>query len=221
MLRRCVWLTIFLCSGTVSALQSPSQPTPAPVAATKVATAASATVTVRLQTELGPIILTIDREHAPLTAANFLHYVEQKRLDGTTFYRALKLEGRSDLGLIQAGTRGDSKRVLKPIAHESTLATGLSHTDGALSMARAGVGTATGDFFIVIGDLSSLDAKPADPASGQAEDAGYAVFGRVTEGMDVVHALLEQPVDAGLGPEGLRGQMLAKPVKILTARRMD
>ena len=136
------------CSGTVSALQSPSQPTPAPVAATKVATAASATVTVRLQTELGPIILTIDREHAPLTAANFLHYVEQKRLDGTTFYRALKLEGRSDLGLVQAGTRGDPKRVLKPIAHESTLATGLSHTDGALSMARAGVGTATGDFFI-------------------------------------------------------------------------
>ena len=173
-----------------------------------------------MQTALGPIVLAIEKERAPITAANFLRYVDQKRLDGTVFYRAMKVGDAGD-GLVQGGLRGDPKRLLKPIAHESTFATGLSHSDGAISMARAEPGTANADFFIVLGDLSGLDAKHADAATGQQEDPGYAVFGRVVEGMDVVRAILEQPTSTTLGPEVMKGQMIAKPVKVLTVRRAN
>lgn len=178
------------------------------------------TVSVRMQTELGDIVVAVEQERAPLTAANFLRYVDQKRLDGALFYRAMKIGDSGELGLVQGGLRGDPKRVLKPIAHESTLVTGLSHVSGAISMARAAPGTANADFFFMIGDLTTLDARPADAATGQAEEPGYAVFGRVSEGMDVVRALLEQPISATLGPEVMKGQMIEKPVKILTVRRV-
>jgi len=105
--------------------------------------------------------------------------------------------------------------VLKPIAHEPTTVTGLSHISGAISMARGDPGTATADFFIVIGDAVSYDANQ------ETGDPGYAVFGRVIEGMDVVRAILEQPRAAGAGEGLMRGQMLARPVKILSARRAE
>jgi peptidyl-prolyl cis-trans isomerase A (cyclophilin A) len=174
-----------------------------------------------MQTTLGAITLAIEKERAPLTAANFLRYVDQKRLDGALFYRAMKVGDSGDVGLVQGGLRGDPKRILKPIAHEATSVTGLSHVSGAISMARAEPGTANADFFIVLGDLSALDAKHADAATGQQEDPGYAVFGRVIEGMDVVHALLDQPISTTLGPEVMKGQMIEKPVKILTVRRAN
>src|SRR6185369_16814461 len=105
------------------------------------------------------------------------------------------------------------KLAFKPIAHEPTSATGLSHLDGAISMARTNPGTATADFFIVIGDLTSLDAK------ADGSDPGYAMFGRVTSGMDLVHQMLELPRSAEAGDGSMKGQMRAEPVKILTVRR--
>jgi peptidyl-prolyl cis-trans isomerase A (cyclophilin A) len=176
-------------------------------------------VTVRMQTSLGTIALEIDSGHAPLTAANFLRYVDQKRFDNSTFYRAMKVGDSGELGLVQGGLRGNPKRALKPIAHEPTSVTGLSHASGAISMARAAPGTAGSDFFIVIGDLKTLDAHDADPAAGLAADPGYAVFGRVVEGMDVVRAVLEQPVSGSAPVEAMKGQMIEKPVAILSVRR--
>ncbi len=175
---------------------------------------AAATVPVRIETSAGPIILALETERAPVTAGNFLRYVDGKKLDGAAFYRAVKVG--TGYGLVQGGTRNDPKRTLPPIAHEPTSQTGLSHVDGAISMARAAPGTANGDFFITIGDLKSMDANPAAPGDNQ----GFAVFGRVTEGMDVVRRILEAPTSPTAGEGAMKGQMLAPEVKILTARRV-
>jgi peptidyl-prolyl cis-trans isomerase A (cyclophilin A) len=172
-----------------------------------------ASVKVVLKTSLGDIVLAVETERAPVTAANFLRYVDQKRLDGSEFYRSMAVGDDGQYGLIQGGLRGNPKRVLKPIAHEPTSVTGLSHVNGAISMARAAPGTATADFFIVFGDLVSLDAQP------NGGDPGYAVFGHVVDGMDVVHAIFGQPRSSTAGEGVMKGQMLAMPVKILTARR--
>jgi peptidyl-prolyl cis-trans isomerase A (cyclophilin A) len=173
------------------------------------------TVKVVLKTSLGDIVLAVETERAPITAANFLRYVDQKRLDGSNFYRAMAVGDDGQYGLIQGGLRGNPKRVLKPIAHEPTTVTGLSHVNGAISMARDDPGTATADFFVVIGDLVGLDAQP------NGGDPGYAVFGHVVDGMDVVHVIFGQPRSSTAGEGVMKGQMLAMPVKILTARRAD
>jgi peptidyl-prolyl cis-trans isomerase A (cyclophilin A) len=185
----------------------------APVSAATVISAA--TVKVVLRTNLGDISLALEQERAPITVNNFLHYVDQKRLDGTEFYRALTLDEQGQYGLIQGGLRNNPRRVFKPIAHEPTNLTGLSHISGAISMARAEPGTASADFFIVIGDNVSYDAQP------DGGDPGYAVFGHVVDGMDVVRAILQQPRAAGVGEGIMSGQMLANPVRILTARRAN
>ncbi|TPE59434.1 peptidylprolyl isomerase [Sandaracinobacter neustonicus] len=166
---------------------------------------------VKLQTAEGPIVIELDTERAPITSANFLKYVDQKRFDGITFYRALTFPGRPDLGLIQGGQR-DQKKLLPPIAHEPTSKTGLSNRDGAIAMARGAPGSAQSDFFIIMGDLSTLDASPKDP--------GFAVFGRVVEGMDTVKKILAAPVSATEGVGAMKGQMIAKPVPVTTARRV-
>lgn len=170
------------------------------------------TTKVRIVTGDGAIVVALDRKAAPLTTANFLRYVDQKRFDGTSFYRATKVA--PGVGLVQGGVRGDPKRVLPPVAHEPTTATGLAHIEGTISMARTTPGSARGDFFITTGPLSSLDAHP----QAAADNAGFAAFGQVTEGMDVVRHILDAPVDAS-GEGAMRGQMLAKPVRIVTVRR--
>lgn len=174
-----------------------------------------ATVRVSLQTAEGPIVLELEKERAPVTTANFLRYVDQKRFDGASFYRAMKLTADGAYGLVQGGTRGDPKRTLKPIAHEPTTKTGLSHVDGAVSMARGGLATAAGDFFISIGELKSLDADPSKPGDNQ----GFAVFGRVVEGMDVVRRIMAAPTSPTEGEGAMKGQMIATPIRIGTARR--
>lgn len=183
----------------------------APNAAPAVAQTADTTL-VRITTSDGAIVVELDRKAAPLTTANFLRYVDQKRFDGTTFYRATKVA--PGIGLVQGGTRGDPKRNLPPVAHEPTTTTGLAHGEGTISMARTTPGSARGDFFITTGPLSSLDARPQDAG----DNAGFAAFGHVTDGMDVVRHILEAPVDDS-GTGVMRGQMLARPVKILTVRR--
>ncbi len=188
-------------------------PAPTPTAAPTLAPA-PATVPVRIETSAGSITIALETERAPVTAGNFLRYVDGKKLDSAAFYRAVKVG--TGYGLVQGGTRNDRERTLPPIAHEPTSQTGLSHVDGAISMARAAPGSANGDFFITVGDLKSMDANPAAPG----DNLGFAVFGRVTEGMDVVRRILEAPTSPTAGEGAMKGQMLAPEVKILTARRV-
>jgi peptidyl-prolyl cis-trans isomerase A (cyclophilin A) len=165
-----------------------------------------------LQTGAGAITVELDPVNAPVTTANFLRYVGERRFDGTSFYRAYKLPVDRRLGLIQGGLGGKPGKLLPPIAHEPTSKTGLSHTDGAISMARTTPGTAQGDFFIIVGDLTTLDANAKDP--------GYAVFGRVVDGMDVVNRILDAPTSPTMGSPAMKGQMIAKPVPLTSAKRL-
>lgn len=174
--------------------------------------AAQTIVRVVLHTGAGDIVVAIETERAPVTAANFLHYVDSRRYDGTEFYRAMRTG--PEAGLIQAGVR-DPRRLFPPIAHEPTSRTGLSHVEGALSMARFAPGSATADFSIMVGPQHYLDAGPGSGGDG----LGYAVFGQVVEGMDVVRRILAAPVSSTEGEGVMRGQMLDPRIRILTARR--
>ncbi|HEV2865960.1 MAG TPA: peptidylprolyl isomerase [Allosphingosinicella sp.] len=168
---------------------------------------------VRLTTALGDIVVELDGRHAPLTTANFLAYVDQRRFDGTVFYRASRTPGTQGRGFVQGGIRHALRRSLPPIAHEPTSRTGLRHGDGTISMARREGGAgAMGDFFIVVGGaMPSMDAHGGDE--------GFAAFGRVVEGMDVVRRILAAPTSDRAGSGAMRGQMLEAPVAIVTARR--
>jgi len=176
-------------------------------------------VRVAMTTDLGVITMAIDVKRAPITATNFIRYVDQKRFDGTVFYRVMQLKwGTPPNGIIQAGPRGDPKRVLKPIAHEPTTVTGILHKAGTLSMARLAPGTATGDFTILLSDQPYFDADPTREDPGSRD--GYAAFGQVVDGMDVARKIYDAPLSPTLGEGILKGQMIAKPVRIQTARRI-
>jgi peptidyl-prolyl cis-trans isomerase A (cyclophilin A) len=203
-------LILLAASGLAQAPTTPAAPAPTTAPAPR-----PATVKVALETSLGTITVAVEVERAPITAANFLRYVDQKRLDGTSFYRADPIQ--ADFGLIQGGTRNDPKRVLKPIPNEPTTKTGLSNDNGAISMARGGPGTATGDFFIIVGDMNALDAKPDQPGDNE----GYSVFGHVIEGMDVVHKIMGSPTDPNAGEGVMKGQMLLPKITILHAHRVS
>ena len=178
------------------------------------------TTDVVLQTTMGDIAIALEMERAPITAVNFLRYVEEDRFDGTVFYRAMPLDwGEQPNGLIQGGTQWDPERVLPGIEHEPTSETGLTHSRGALSMAMGEPGTANGDFSIMLGDQTGLDADPT--SDDPTRRAGYAVFGYVTDGMDVVEAIHALPTDPDKGEGWMRGQMLAKPVEIVEARVVE
>ncbi|MFM9851866.1 MAG: peptidylprolyl isomerase [Sphingomonadaceae bacterium] len=170
-------------------------------------------VRVAITTSVGIITLDLEVAKAPITTANFLRYADQKRFDGTVFYRALPFFGG---GLIQGGTQNDPKRILKPIAHEPTSLTGLHHDVGAISMARFAPGTATGDFSILVSDMSGLDADPAN----KDDPLGYAVFGKVVDGLDVARKIHGSPVSPTKGVGFLKGQILAAPVRIISVRRV-
>jgi peptidyl-prolyl cis-trans isomerase A (cyclophilin A) len=195
-------LAILVCLGAPLAAQRPPAPSPGP-----------ATVTVRLHTSAGDIVIALETQRAPLSAGNFLHYVDTKRLDGSEFYRAMQTGAGA--GLIQGGVR-DGNKLFPPIGHEPTSQTGLSHVDGAVSVPRFAVGSARGDFTIMVGDQKYLDAGPGSAGDG----LGYAVFGRVVEGMDVARAILAAPTSPTEGEGVMRGQMLFPRVKIITARRV-
>lgn len=204
---------LLLAAPAVAQTTAPA-PVPAPSLASPNSSAASepaATTQVTLTTEQGPIVLAVETEKAPITAANFLKYVEGKRLDGTVFYRTVKVQDEPRYGFIQFGTQNDPKRTLPPIAHEPTSKTGLSHVDGAISMAMAEPGTARGDFFIIVGNTPAMDAEGANP--------GYAVFGRVIQGMDVVRRIMDMPTSPTKGEGIMKGQMLEPTVPLKTARK--
>ena len=180
----------------------------APSAASPPAAAAEELVKVALETEKGRIVLALDKGRAPVTTANFLAYVDKGWLDGQPFYRALKYgEG----GIIQGGVRDGAKQ-LPPIKHESTASTGLKNVGGTIAMANAGAGTARSDFFIMTHDVPAFDAK--------GPDIGFAAFGRVIAGMEVVNAILASPTSPTKGEGVMRGQMLEPVVKIVRASRV-
>jgi peptidyl-prolyl cis-trans isomerase A (cyclophilin A) len=196
---RGIVLLALLCLGAAATAQAPI---PAP-----------ATVRVLLHTSTGDILVALETQRAPITAGNFLHYVDTRRLDGTEFYRAMRTA--PEAGLIQGGVR-NGRLLFPPIAHEPTSQTGLTHDDGALSVPRLAVGTAQGDFTIMVGNQHYLDAGPGSAGDG----LGYAVFGHVVEGMDVVRRILAAPTSPTEGEGMMRGQMLDPRVRILTARRV-
>jgi peptidyl-prolyl cis-trans isomerase A (cyclophilin A) len=189
--------------------------------ATWAATAALATAAhaqapnprVVITTTEGTITVELAADKAPITTANFLKYVDRKLYDGSTFYRASKPKGQvaNDYGSIQGGLRDDVKKKLPPIAHESTLKTGLKHQDGTISMGRYAPGTAQADWVICVGDMSYLDATATDP--------GFAAFGQVIDGMPVVRQILGEPTDPNAGVGAMKGEILVHPVKIVSIRR--
>lgn len=169
-------------------------------------------VTVVLDTAAGRIVLALDKGRAPLTTANFLKYVDAHRLDGQAFYRAMKM---GDGGLIQGGVQGDARKLFPPVAHEPTDKTGIKHVAGTISMANAGPGTARSDFFILLSDTPGFDA------GGYGGDAnGFAAFGHVVEGMEVVKKIFESPTSPTKGTGIMRGQMLEPTVTIIKAERV-
>jgi peptidyl-prolyl cis-trans isomerase A (cyclophilin A) len=166
-------------------------------------------VPIAIETSLGRIVVALDKAHAPVTTANFLHYVDTNRFDGQNFYRAMHV---GDGGLIQGGITTDARKLYAPIAHEPTSQTGLHNVAGAISMANAGAGTARADFFILASDIPALDATASDP--------GFAVFGHVVEGMDVVQQILASPVSPTKGEGAMKGQMLDPQIKIVKVERV-
>jgi peptidyl-prolyl cis-trans isomerase A (cyclophilin A) len=168
-------------------------------------------VRVLIQTEKGDVELELDPARAPNTVANFLKYVEGKFYDGGRFHRTVKPDNQPDnkvkIEVIQGGIDpGRVKEELPPIKLERTSQTKLSHKDGTISMARDGPDTATSDFFICVGDQPELDFGGKRNPDGQ----GFAAFGRVTRGMDVVKKIQLAPAE---------GQTLTPPVKILKVTR--
>jgi peptidyl-prolyl cis-trans isomerase A (cyclophilin A) len=176
------------------------------------AQAGAQTVRVRFDTALGPFEVEIDPARAPVTAANFLRYVDGGFYDGGRVHRSARLETQAarpvKIEVIQAGInpsrRGDA---FPAIPLERTSVSGILHKDGTISMARSGPDTAVSDFFICIGDQPSLDFGGARNPDGQ----GFAAFGRVVAGMDVVRSIHKAPAE---------GENLSPPIVITGASRV-
>jgi peptidyl-prolyl cis-trans isomerase A (cyclophilin A) len=156
-------------------------------------------------------VVEIDVARAPVTAANFLRYVDARRYDGGAFHRTVTTSPDNQprnavkIDVVQAGAA--KGKDFPPIALERTRDTGLSHVDGAVSMARDGPDTATSDFFVCVGAQPELDHGGRRNPDGQ----GFAVFGRVVSGMDVVRRIHAAPAE---------GQSLRPPVRIVEAVRL-
>ena len=177
----------------------------------------AARTVVAFETEKGTIEIEVDGEHAPLSAANFLKYVDGRFYDGGTINRAVRPDNtvRHDVEIQVIQFQIDPARrreQFPPVPLERTSVTGLKHVDGAVSMARNGPDTATASFSIAIGDQPEMDFAGKRNPDGQ----GFAAFGRVVRGMDVVKAIQAAPT-------GQRGpyatETLDPPIKILKAYR--
>ena len=170
------------------------------------------TVRVRIETALGAFEVELDAGRAPITVANFLTYVDGGFYDGGRVHRSARLETQANravkIEVIQAGINPAREREERPpIPLERTSTTGILHKDGVVSMARSGPDSATSDFFICIGDQPSLDFGGARNSDGQ----GFAAFGRVVSGMDVVRAIHKAPAEA---------ETLTPPIAIVRAARV-
>jgi peptidyl-prolyl cis-trans isomerase A (cyclophilin A) len=174
---------------------------------------ASDLVPVVIETTLGAIEVEINTKAAPITAANFLSHVDNGLYDSGIFHRTVTLENQTALSaatsdssvvieVIQGGISPEKLPAdLQPIPLERTTDTGLKHTDGAISMGRGSADSAIEQFFICIGDQPGLDYGAMRNPDGQ----GFAAFGYVTKGMDVVRAIQVSPHE---------GQKLTPPIAI-------
>ena len=167
---------------------------------------------VLLETELGEIEIEVDNVRAPITGENFLKYVALGLYDEGTFHRTVRKDPDNQpqnavkIDVIQAAANAARRGEFPPsIVLERTKLTGLLHKDATISMARSGPDTGRSEFFICIGDQPELDFGGTRNADGQ----GFAAFGRVTRGMDVVRKIHARPAD---------GQTLLERVKIVRAR---
>ena len=173
---------------------------------------------VAIDTALGSIGVLLELGRAPLSAGDFLKYVDRGLYAGGAFYRIVRPNDDPQpikIEVVQGGLTDDSK-YLDPIAHEPTNLTGLRHRDGTISIARDTVGTGTaGAFFVCIGDQPELDFGGRRNPDGQ----GFAAFGHVTSGMDLIRAMGKMKTQ---GPPGSSsgGELIASPVRILGARRV-
>jgi peptidyl-prolyl cis-trans isomerase A (cyclophilin A) len=163
---------------------------------------------VAIRTSLGTIVVRLETRRAPVTTKNFLHYVDAHTYDGATFYRTVRraTQPQSKIEVIQGGLNPQAPNpMIAPIPLEPTSTTGLHNTDGVISMARSSdPNSASTEFFICIGDNRFLDAGgPLGP--------GYAAFGRVVRGTDVVRAIQRAKAT---------GESLAPPVKIIAVTRL-
>jgi len=169
-------------------------------------------VRVRMVTDLGPIVIELYPDKAPITVANFLAYADKHLLDGGTFYRTVSPKNDNNpaaISVIQGGLNRDDGP-LPAVAHETTKVTGIRHTDGVISMARDAPGTAGSEFFICVGDNPALDFGGARNKDGQ----GFAAFGKVVEGMDVVRKIHQVPTVTRADDPYMKGQIIENPVKI-------
>lgn len=174
-------------------------------------------VRVRMVTEKGSIVIALYPDRAPITVANFLAYADKGLMAGGTFYRTVSAKNDNNpatIDVIQGGLN-DGGRPLPAIAHETTKVTGLRHRDGTISMARDKPGSATSEFFICLGDNPGLDHGGARNKDGQ----GFAAFGRVVEGMDIVRAIHDAPTVSKADDPYMKGQIIEKPVRILELSR--
>ncbi|ACL67070.1 peptidyl-prolyl cis-trans isomerase cyclophilin type [Anaeromyxobacter dehalogenans 2CP-1] len=174
------------------------------------ASPAPARVHVVMTTELGELEVEVDAARAPATAANFLRYVREGRYDGGRFHRTVRADNQPGdavkIDVVQAGVApAHGEHDHAPIRLERTRDTGLRHVDGAIAMARAGPDTATSDFFVCVGPQPDLDFGGRRNPDGQ----GFAAFGRIVRGMDVVRRIHRAAV---------KGQALSPPIRILAAR---
>jgi peptidyl-prolyl cis-trans isomerase A (cyclophilin A) len=147
-----------------------------------------------IQTELGDIVVELYLQQAPITVNNFLRYIAEDRFAAAAFYRVVRADNQPNnpvkIAVIQGGLKIDNHpQSLPPIPHESTQQTGLRHEDGTLSMARDEPGTASSDFFICVGKQPELDFGGTRNPDG----AGFAAFGKVLAGLDVVQKIHQSP----------------------------
>jgi peptidyl-prolyl cis-trans isomerase A (cyclophilin A) len=175
------------------------------------APANSKPVQVAMHTELGDIEIEVDTARAPVTAENFLRYVDRGFYDGAAFYRTVTMQNQPQnkvkIEVVQGGSPRRESEDLPPIPLERTSKTGLKHVDGAISMARDQPDSATSEFFICIGDQPELDFGGKRNPDGQ----GFAAFGHVVKGMEVVRKIQASPAN---------GQSLTPPIKIMSAKRL-
>lgn len=145
-----------------------------------------------VKTSMGNFVIELYPHNAPVTTGNFLKYVDAGLYNGTDFYRVQNLKNQDKqpvkIEIIQGGSL-DSAKCFLPVQHENTTLTNLLHKDGVISMARSEPGTATSSFFICVNDQPELDFGGKRNPDGQ----GFAAFGRVVEGMEVVRKIYEQP----------------------------
>ncbi|MFH1845629.1 MAG: peptidylprolyl isomerase [bacterium] len=168
---------------------------------------------VTLRTTLGDLVVEIFCDRAPLTSANFLRYVDEDRFAGAHFYRVVTLANQPGdsitIEVVQGGLGfAESNLRLPPVAHETTELTGIQHTDGVISMARLEPGTASSEFFFCIGAQPHLDFGGMRNPDGQ----GFAAFGRVVAGMEVLRAIHGLP---------RTGQFLDESVNVVAIERAE